>query len=251
VDSDLEVARRAALTGGALGLKYFADLAALPREQKPDGSVVTEADRAVEAAIRRVLGDARPGDSVLGEEGGQTGHGDRRWIVDPIDGTAMFVAGDDRWLVLVALEEAGEIVAGVAAVPAVGRVWWASRGGGAYEAEICAGGVTGERRIQVRTRGSERLAGSRLGIVPDRDAYPPLTDHVATLRWRVHPALLVASGQLDVAVQPMGEIWDFASNSLIVEEAGGRYTRLDSGAAVFSGSAPLHAAVLGSLAGGG
>ncbi|WP_433534585.1 inositol monophosphatase family protein [Micromonospora sp. CA-249363] len=136
MENDLLLAHRAALAGAAVGLKYFATLAQLPRELKSDGSVVTEADRAVEAAIRKVLADARPDDAVLGEEEGQSGRGSRRWIVDPIDGTALFIAGDDRWLVLVALEEAGEVVVGVAAVPAQGSIWWAQRGGGAFRADF-------------------------------------------------------------------------------------------------------------------
>src|SRR4051812_1363767 len=107
MDTDLDLARRAALAGAALGLRYFAALADLPSERKADGSVATAADRAGEAAIREVLTEARPGDAILGEEGGSTGgSADRRWIIDPIDGTALFVAGDDRWLVLIALEEA-------------------------------------------------------------------------------------------------------------------------------------------------
>ncbi|MEJ3747738.1 inositol monophosphatase family protein [Actinomycetes bacterium KLBMP 9797] len=136
MESDLELARRATLAGAAVALGYFAAFAALRREIKPDGTVVTEADHAVEAAIRRVLTEARPDDAIVGEEGGQTGQGDRRWIIDPIDGTAPFVAGDNRWQVLVALEEAGEIVVGVAAVPAQRRIWWARRGAGAFEAAI-------------------------------------------------------------------------------------------------------------------
>jgi histidinol-phosphatase len=68
MESDLELARRAALTGAAVGLRYFAALAQLPRQLKADGSVVTEADRAVEAAVRGVLAEARPDDAVLGEE---------------------------------------------------------------------------------------------------------------------------------------------------------------------------------------
>ena len=96
VETDLQLAQRAALTGAAVALPHFAALADLPREVKTDGSVVTAADRAVESAIREVLTAARPGDAILGEEEGQTGTGGRRWIIDPIDGTALFVDGDDR-----------------------------------------------------------------------------------------------------------------------------------------------------------
>src|SRR5690349_5236572 len=171
VESDLQVAQRAVLTGAAVGLRHFAALADVPREFKADGSIVTAADRAVESAIRDVLGGARPADAVLGEEQGQSGeaaNGGRRWIVDPIDGTAMFVAGEDRWLTLIALEENGRITVAVAAHPAQGSVWWATRGGGVFEGRIVAGQVAGGDRVQVAPGDSEaevlNLAGGRAGV---------------------------------------------------------------------------------------
>jgi histidinol-phosphatase len=258
MENDLLLARRAALTGAAVGLRYFATLAQLPRQLKSDGSVVTEADRAVEAAIRGVLAEARPDDAVLGEEAGQTGRGSRRWIVDPIDGTALFVAGDNRWLVLVALEEAGEIVVGVAVVPAQGRIWWAQRGGGAFEADFSGSVLSNERRIAVDRDRPDILAGSRLGVIPtddglfqaEREMIAPLSAVTSTVPWGVHAALLVASGQLDLAFQTRGEVWDYAATSVIVDEAGGRFsgfegqTRPTPGPALFARSAALHAAAL-------
>lgn len=231
VQSDLDLARTAALAGATVALRYFGGLAGLPRERKHDGSVVTEADRATEAAIRAVLAEARPADAVLGEEGGETGAGSRRWIIDPIDGTAQFVAGDDRWLVLVALEEAGEIVAGVAVVPAQNRVWWACHGGGAFEGTLDG---TAGRRIRVTDR-PPALAGSRLGVIPvapnlfpsDVAIAAPLSEVASVVEWDVHAALLVANGSLDVALQTRGELWDFAATALIVAEAGGCYGGID------------------------
>jgi histidinol-phosphatase len=258
MEDDLHVALSAALAGAAVGLEYFATVARLAREFKADGSVVTEADRAVEEAIRRVLAGARPLDAVLGEEAGQTGHGDRRWIIDPIDGTALFVAGDDRWLVLVALEEAGEVVAGVAVVPAQHRIWWAARGGGAFEAGFTGITLIGERRITVDRGRPETLPGSRIGIVPteetlvpdEREMIAPLRAETSVMPWRTHAALLVACGELDLAVQTRGKVWDFAATSLIVTEAGGRFSGLDgrqwpvSGPSLYARSTALHAAAL-------
>lgn len=258
MQNDLELARTAAFAGAAVALRYFAALADLPHERKADGSVVTEADRAVEAAIRAVLAQARPGDAILGEEGGATGDGARRWIIDPIDGTAQFVAGDDRWLVLVALEDAGEIVAGVAAVPAQDQVWWARRGGGAFQARLDG---TGERRIAVATGRPDQVTGSRLGVIPteasltpaDREVVAPLGAAASTVDWDVHAALLVASGKLDLAVQTRGEVWDFAATSLIVQEAGGCYGGVDGrrgpqpGTSLFARSVPLWTAARAAL----
>ncbi|EXG82981.1 inositol monophosphatase family protein [Cryptosporangium arvum] len=258
MNTDLQLARHAALAGAAVGLRYFADLAELPREYKSDGSVVTAADRAVEAAVRAVLADARPGDAVLGEESGPTGTGARRWIVDPIDGTALFVAGDDRWLVLVALEEDGEIVAGVVVVPAQGRIWWASRGEGAFAARYTGDSVGPGQRLQVGRSRPDGLAGSVLGVIPtddglfpaEREMLAPLTAVATKTAWGVHAALLVAGGEFDLAVQTRGHVWDFAATSLIVTEAGGCYGGLDGrtrpgrGTSVFARDAGLHAAAL-------
>jgi len=210
VQSDLELARTAARAGADVALKYFAGLADLPRERKADGSVVTEADRATEAAIRAVLAEARPGDAILGEEGGETGAGARRWIIDPI---------------------AGEIVAGVAAVPAQHRVWWAGRGGGAFAGPLDG---TAAERIHVTDRRTP-LAGSRLGVIPVApNLYPsdlavsaPLSAVAAAVEWDVHAALMVADGSLDLALQTRGELWDFAATALIVTEAGGCYGGVD------------------------
>ncbi|MFI5493629.1 inositol monophosphatase family protein [Actinoplanes sp. NPDC051859] len=263
--SDLELARRAALAGAAVAIRHFGALAGLPRELKPDGSVVTAADRDTEAAILAVLRAERPQDTVLGEESGtvpgeegeesgtvpgergaesgtapgeegaENGGGGRRlrrWIVDPIDGTAQFVTGDPRWLVLVALEYGGAIVAAVAAIPAQGTLWWATRGGGAYRSALDG---TGERRLTVATDRPETLDGARLGVVPappnyldaDRVIAAPLAEVATEVDWAEHAPLQVASGDLDLAVQTRGQVWDFAATSLIVTEAGGTYGGAD------------------------
>lgn len=255
---DLEIAQTAALAGAAEALRHFAAVADLPRELKADGSVVTAADRAVETVIRGVLGEHRPQDAVLGEEHGATGgDGGRRWIIDPIDGTALFVEGDDRWLVLVALEDQGAITAGVAVVPARARLWWAGLGTGAYEGRVHDGRIADVTRIRVAAGGAAELAGSTLGVVPDWGRAPaaPLIAHADEREWALHPPLLVARGELDLAAQTSGQVWDFAATSLIVAEAGGCYARFDGGerpgpgASIFARSAALRDAALQVIAG--
>ncbi|GAA4938686.1 inositol monophosphatase family protein [Actinoplanes utahensis] len=243
---DLQLAQEAALAGAAEALRHFAALAELPRELKQDGTVVTAADRAVEDRIRAVLTAARPGDAILGEEHGETlGTDGRRWIIDPIDGTHLFVEGDDRWLVLIALEDQGEITVGVAAVPAQGRIWWAVRGGGAWEAEVRDARIEDERRIQVAETGPAR---ARLGVVPHwgREPYEAFIAAADERQWPVQPSLMVARGDLDLSLQTGGKIWDFAATSLIVTEAGGDYRGVDgrtvpgSGASLFGRSAQVN-----------
>ncbi|WP_433290630.1 inositol monophosphatase family protein [Actinoplanes sp. CA-030573] len=257
VETDLQLAQRAVITGAAVALPHFSALADLPRELKADGSVVTAADRAVEAAIRDVLSTARPDDAILGEEEGETSAGARRrWIIDPIDGTALFVDGDDRWLILLALEEDGEVVAGVAAHPAQGSVFWASCGEGAYEGRIVGGRVVAATRLHV-ARGTDEIEESRFAAVPETWAphlTGPIKERTPARPWTVHPGLLVARGDLDLALQTGGQIWDFAATSLILTEAGGSFgglsgsTRPAPGASLYARSDALRLATLELLA---
>src|SRR3954463_11005793 len=99
---------------------------------KPDLSPVTDADQGVEEAIRRTLSRVRSRDAVLGEEQGSAGHSQRRWVIDPIDGTKNFVRGVPVWATLIALVIDGEVVLGVVSAPALQRRWWASVGAGAW-----------------------------------------------------------------------------------------------------------------------
>src|SRR5215471_18087663 len=100
-------------------------------ETKADTSPVTEADRATEEKLRSLVAERRTGEGVFGEEGGDDG-GDVRWIVDPIDGTRNYLRGIPIWATLIALEREGRLDAAVVSSPALGRRWWASRGGGAF-----------------------------------------------------------------------------------------------------------------------
>ena len=88
---DLELALRLADVADAISLRHYRS--ELTIETKPDLTPVTEADRGVEAELRRRLADERPDDAVLGEEGGAAGTGSRRWILDPIDGTRNYARG--------------------------------------------------------------------------------------------------------------------------------------------------------------
>ncbi|MGI8531530.1 MAG: inositol monophosphatase family protein, partial [Geodermatophilaceae bacterium] len=98
---------------------------------KPDLTPVTDADRAAEDLMRTSLGRVRPRDAVLGEESGASGHGPRRWVLDPIDGTKNFVRGVPVWASLIALMDGDDPVVGLVSAPALGRRWWAATGSGA------------------------------------------------------------------------------------------------------------------------
>jgi histidinol-phosphatase len=237
--SDLDLAHALADLADSRSLPRFRaiDLAV---HTKPDLTPVTDADRAVEHAVREHLALERPHDAVLGEEYGATGDARRRWIIDPIDATKNFSRGIPVWATLIALEEDGEIVVGVATAPALGRRWWAERGDGAH--------ANGER-IHVSQIGDFESAAVSSTVAADvarvqawhRRAFGDFWQHV-----------LVAEGALDIAVDPVVNVWDNAALLVIVEEAGGRFTdlagerRIDGGSAV-STNGLLHEATLAAL----
>jgi histidinol-phosphatase len=198
-------------------------------DTKPDLTPVSEADRAVEEALRRRLAEVRPDHGVLGEEFGVVGEGARcRWIVDPIDGTRNFVRGIPIWATLIAVERDGVLEVGVASAPALGRRWWAARGEGAF-ADGSPIGVSAVGRIE----------DAVVSFGADPGGMLPL------LRRSWHPRgfgdfwqhCLVAEGSVDVAVDPQVSLWDIAAVQVIVEEAGGRLTDLGGTARPDGGSA--------------
>ena len=216
----------------------------IPFETKPDLTPVTEADRMVEAKIRRILGEERPGDAILGEEEGTSGTGSRRWIVDPIDGTRNYARGVPVWATLIALEDSGSVRLGVASAPALGRRWWAERGEGAF-ADGDRLGVSSVARVEdaVLSFGHSVAAP---GLAPRAWHARGFGDFWAHM--------LVAEGAVDGAIDAVGVTeWDLAAVQVIVEEAGGRFSdfggvsRIDGGAAVTSNGL-LHDELLASLA---
>ena len=226
---------------------------ALTVDIKADNSPVSDADRAVERALRDMLATSRPTDAVLGEEEGGAPAGGRRWILDPIDGTRAFVRGLPVFATLIALEEDGVVVAGVVSAPALHRRWWAGRGLGAHA-------DTGPISVSAVTRVEDAFISAtdpRYFTAPGlRHAYAALARRCWTARmlgdfWS---HVLVAEGVVDIAVEVGAEIYDWAPLQVIVEEAGCRFTDLDGtercdGAAAIATNGHLHQEVLGALRG--
>ncbi|OLR90462.1 histidinol-phosphatase [Actinokineospora bangkokensis] len=237
---DLTCALRLADTADAITRSRFraGDLAVT---RKPDRTPVTDADTAVEDAIRAVLAEEHPGDVVAGEErGGEVGAG-RTWVLDPIDGTKNFLRGVPAWATLIALVVDGAPVVGVVSAPALGKRWWAARGAGAW---VSDGGQ--ERRIGVSgvgELGDAYLSTTHLGTWVEhhsRERYLALVDACWENRafgdfWQ---HCLVAEGAIDLAAEPIVNPWDVAAVQVVVEEAGGRFTDL-GGAARFDGGNAL------------
>jgi histidinol-phosphatase len=211
-------------------------------ETKPDLTPVSEADRAVERAIREQLAAHRPGDAVLGEEYGQEGTATRRWIIDPIDGTKNYVRGVPVWATLIALLDGDDVVVGVVSAPALARRWWAAKGLGAY---VTDPGSPEPRRLHVsavRALADASFSYSdALGWEERGSAEGLRTLLTGTWRQRAYgdfwSHMMVAEGVVDVAAEPQLESYDMAALVPIVEEAGGQLTAYDGGSAIAGGSA--------------
>jgi histidinol-phosphatase len=229
MSADLELAVRLADAADAISLPRFRS--GLTVETKPDLTPVTEADRAVEAELRRMLGEERPDDAILGEEEGAAGSGARRWLLDPIDGTRNYSRGIPVWGTLLALEEDGVVRLGLVSAPALARRWWAERGAGAF--------ASGE---PIRVSRISAVEEAVLSFAIEQ-AIPAL----ARRAWHVRGLgdfwahMLVAEGAVDGAIDAVGvSEWDLAAVQVIVEEAGGRFSdfageaRIDSRNAITS-----------------
>jgi histidinol-phosphatase len=236
----------------ALELADLADSISRPRfrapdlavDTKPDLTPVTDADKAVERALRERIAARRPGETVLGEEEGGAGDAPVRWILDPIDGTKNYARGIPVWGTLIALEEAGTPRIGVVSAPALGRRLRAERGEGAF---------AGHERLRVSE--VERIEDAVLSFALDRE--PP---GLAWRAWHLRAIgdfwahMLVAEGAVDAAVDAVGvAAWDLAAVRVIVEEAGGRFSdftgssRIDGGTGLTS-NGRLHDELLAALA---
>ncbi|MCW2756070.1 MAG: histidinol phosphatase [Marmoricola sp.] len=198
---------------------------------KPDLTPVTDADQAVEEGIRRTLSRARSRDAVLGEEQGSTGHSQRRWVVDPIDGTKNFVRGVPVWATLIALMVDDEVVLGVVSAPQLHRRWWAMKDGGAWT------GTSLLRATPIQVSDVSRIEDASLSYASLHgwEERGRLDDFLALSRrcWRTRAYgdfwsyMLVAEGAVDLAAEPELELYDMAALDIIVREAGGIFTSLD------------------------
>jgi len=225
----------------ALAMEYFRG-GALGTERKRDGTVVTLADKGIEQmAIARVKSSGLPIE-VVGEETsgeipkGPATDGRARMIIDPIDGTEEFTRGIPTFGTLIGIEENGEIVAGMASAPALGKGtrWWAYRGEGAWR---------GERRLQVsRVRRLDESMIFTTGTGPSKDVsvrerLRRLADAARNSRsiggfWQ---HMLVAEGAIECAVDWVSKPWDLAPLGIIVEEAGGTSTTVDGERTIYKG----------------
>ena len=265
----------------AHALADLADAISLDRYQaqdlvittKPDNTPVTDADRAVETAIREALATHRQTDGLVGEEfGSDKGISGRYWVIDPIDGTKNFMRGVPTWATLIALvsvDEAGveEVIVGIASAPALARRWSAAKGHGAF-VRFNPGTIddlsedfdssSREKKISVSIVAALTDASiSYSDFVGWGDRLEPFQKMLAHA-WRTRGIgdfwshMLVAEGAVDVAIEPSLALWDMAALDIIVREAGGTFTNTAGQNGPFGGSGVstnglLHKAVINGL----
>jgi histidinol-phosphatase len=257
---DLALAHVLADTADSISLSRFRSLS-LKVTEKPDLTPVTDADTAVEKALRATLARTRPRDAVFGEEFGATeapaGPGHRRWVIDPIDGTKNYIRGVPIWATLIALMDGDQVVVGLVSAPALQRRWWAATGHGAYA------GRHASAATPIRVSGVRRLADASFcySSLPSWDEIGRLPAMLEIMNrcWRsraygdFYGYMLVAEGAVDIMVEPELSLWDLAALVPIVTESGGTFSDLSGRPGPGQGSAVatngvLHSDVLERLA---
>jgi histidinol-phosphatase len=224
---------------------------------KEDRTPVTEADVRAEEAIRAILTDRFPSFGFYGEETGRHAmDAESVWLVDPIDGTKSFVRECPFFSTQIALMRGGRMVLGVSCAPAYDELAWAERGGGAFlnGKPIRVSKIASLDAAIVSAGNLKSLAAS-----PAWERFGGMIGKISRIRGYgdfVHYHLL-ARGALDVVVESDVSILDIAALTVIVEEAGGRFTDLKGApvglatTSVLATNEAMHAPVLETIRFGG
>jgi myo-inositol-1(or 4)-monophosphatase len=209
----------------------FGQVAEGVRSKSTPTDLASDADLAAERAIREVLTTRRPGDAILGEEGGATGEGELRWLVDPLDGTVNYLFGIPAFVVSVACEDAKGTIAGVVLDPIRGECFAATRSG---EATLNGDVIQGSERTELATAmvatgfGYDSAMRSRQGALLSR-----LISRVRDIR-RFGAAAMdlawCATGRWDAYYERGILAWDVAAGELICARAGLEVRRLPASA---------------------
>ncbi len=217
----LGVAREAASAAAAVLVERFGQRALGVHAKSTPTDLVSDADLAAESAIRTVLGERRPGDGILAEEGGSSDGGSVRWIVDPLDGTINFLFGIPAYAVSVACEDAGGAIAGVVLDPMRGECFTATRSG----APECNG-------EPIAASGREELATALVatGFAYDAAVRARQAEVAMRVLPRVRDIRRIGAAALDLAWCGCGRFdgyyergvkpWDWSAGALVARRAG-------------------------------
>ncbi len=232
---DLEFTHKLADSADKISMARFGAMD-LKIETKPDLTPVSDADRSVEEELRKLIANYSPQDSIIGEEFGHDGGGNREWILDPIDGTKNFVRGVPFWGTLIGLRVDGQMTTGMVSAPALGRRWFGATGLGSF-LQTKTNSFQSERKLQVSK--VSKLEDAYLGYSSqdrwEKKSQEEEFEKLLKKVWRargfgdfiIH--MMVAEGSLDLAMEPSLAIWDMAALIPIIREAGGNVTSLNNG----------------------
>lgn len=233
-ESELFFAQSAARKAGEACIRILNQ--GVVAETKSDESPVTRADKESERLIVSILSQAFPEDGFLGEEGAsRTGTSGRRWIIDPIDGTRDFVRNNRLWAILIGLEDKGEPVVGICYLPMLGEMYYAGKGMGAF----CDG--TPIQASKIDTAKQAVICVNKLNAVTQ----PPFGARL--LEWLsgfwcvrvfggIYDAMLVASGKMEIWLEPSVAPWDLCAPTCILREAGAKFFALDGEDSIYKGN---------------
>ena len=233
-EKELYYARVAASTAAQNALRI--QRLGVSAETKSDNSPVTIADKEGEKIIAGILSEAFPNDGILGEEGAaKESTSGRRWIIDPIDGTRDFVRGNHLWCVLIGLEQGDDVIAGVAHFPVLNRTYFAGRGMGAY---------CDDTRIQCSNKTTIEQSSVMIAMGPKILRRPDVAkwNEFVSRFWSFRclggalDAMMVASGQAELWIEPGAQAWDFAPLKIIGEESGAKYFTLKGTSSIYDNS---------------
>ncbi len=230
--NDIEIATEAARRGASILLRYWQTLGKADADLKARNDWVSAADRESEKAIVDCIHELSPGDSFLAEETGATaGKSDRTWIIDPLDGTSNYLQHFPMWSVSIALQQRGEMTAGLIYEPLRDLFFTAQRGAGAFR-----DGVRMHVSDQPAVEGSFLATGFPFRAQEYVSVYCHIFEDVIRIAKGVRRA---GSAALDLAYTAAGvfdgffEIhlaaWDVAAGSLLVREAGGTVSDFSGG----------------------
>ncbi len=258
MDISSDFMRRIAEVAAAETLPRFRKQGAVANKEQDSFDPVTEADREAERAIRALIGAEFPDHGILGEEHGSQNISSRHvWVIDPIDGTRAYISGLPVWGTLVGLTVDGDAVTGMMSQPFTGELFYANASGSHYE------GPGGPRMLA--TRKTTRLADATLFTTTPslfrqgaaRERYDGLEAQVRLARYGTdcYAFAMVASGSVDIVVDPGLKPYDIVALIPIIEKAGGVITTFDgrpaeNGGDIVAAATPeLHEAAMDALRG--
>jgi histidinol-phosphatase len=236
--NELTLALALCQKAGEIAMKYWpSGDRQLKIDRKDDGSEVTQADRESERMLREEIAKVYPNDGFLGEEEGESPaqSGQRRWIIDPIDGTFNYSKGLPIFATLLALENNGEIVLGVVHAPAMKETLWAEKGGGAFK---------NGKRIHASTcnqLSKAFLTHGGLNRTFQKGYWPGFTNLVNQTYRQKGPGdylsfALVFEGKADIVIEIGVNPWDVAPMKILAEESGCKYSDLSGGNSIYTGN---------------